>query len=75
MSTTPTATAAILRTERQTLRRLPETGAVVFGVKVYVTPVEDLDADARAAFRAALAAFSPEMAAYKGGANYLDAAG
>ena len=60
-----------LRTERQTLRRLPESGAVVFGVKVHVTPVETLTPDQYAAFRDALAAFSPDMAAYKAGADYL----
>ena len=61
-----------LRVERQTLRRLPQTGAIVFGVKLFVTPVTDLTAEEMAEFRAALAAFSPEMAAYKGGAAYLD---
>lgn len=31
-----------LRTERQTLRRLPRTGAVVFGIRVYQTRLEEL---------------------------------
>ena len=31
-----------LRSERQTLRRLPRTGAVVFTIRVYQTPVVDL---------------------------------
>ena len=31
-----------LRTERQTLRRLPRTGAIVFTIRVYQTRLEDL---------------------------------
>ena len=31
-----------LRTERQTLRRLPKTGAIVFTIRVYQTSVEEL---------------------------------
>lgn len=31
-----------LRSERQTLRRLPRTGAVVFTIRVYQTPLVDL---------------------------------
>lgn len=34
-----------LRSERQTLRRLPRTGAVVFTIRVYQTPVVDLAAE------------------------------
>ena len=51
--------------ERQTLRRLPQTGAVVFGVKTAVTPVDALTPETRAALREALAALDPETAAYK----------
>ena len=32
----------VLRTERQTLRRLPRTGAVLFTIRTYTTPVVDL---------------------------------
>lgn len=31
-----------LRVERQTLRRLPKTGAIVFTIRVYLTPLEEL---------------------------------
>ena len=31
-----------LRVERQTLRRLPKTGAIVFTIRVYMTPLEEL---------------------------------
>jgi len=32
----------VLRTERQTLRRLPKTGAILFTIRTYVTPVVKL---------------------------------
>lgn len=38
-----------LRSERQSLRRLPETGAVVFGIHTTVMPLDRLPDDARAA--------------------------
>ena len=31
-----------VRVERQTLRRLPRTGAIVFTIRVYLTPLADL---------------------------------
>ena len=33
-----------LRVERQTLRRLPRTGAIVFTIRVYLTPFIDVGA-------------------------------
>lgn len=56
-----------LRTERQTLLRLPRTGAVVFGIKTSVSPVETLAPEEVAALRAALAGYDVAMVAYKGG--------
>lgn len=38
----PTLERIRLRTERQTLRRLPKTGAIVFTIRTYQTPVEKL---------------------------------
>jgi len=38
----PTPEMIRLRTERQTLRRLPKTGAIVFTIRTYLTPVEML---------------------------------
>ena len=32
----------VLRTERQTLRRLPKTGAILFTIRTYITPVTRL---------------------------------
>ncbi len=37
--------ARFVRSERQTLRRLPESGAVVFGIHTYMVPIEMLEAD------------------------------
>ena len=55
-----------LRTERQTLVRMPETGAVCFGIKTSVTPLEDLRPDEAAALSAALGRLDPETVLYKG---------
>jgi hypothetical protein len=68
-----------LRTERQTLRRLPKTGAVVFTIRVYTVPVQQLALEAGEAARlaAAIRSWPAEVAADKGGwgtaaAAYLD---
>jgi hypothetical protein len=58
-----------LRTERQTLVRLPRTGAVVFGIKTSVSPVETLTPDEISALRDAIAAEDPSTIAYKSGAE------
>jgi hypothetical protein len=57
-----------LRSERQTLRRLPATGAVLFTIRTYQCPVAEVAADpARAGdLAAAVEAFPPETLAYKG---------
>lgn len=38
----PSPEEILIRRERQTFRRLPRTGAIVFGVKTYLTPVNQL---------------------------------
>jgi hypothetical protein len=57
-----------LRVERQTLRRLPGSGAVVFGIRSYVEPLADVEAEPATA--RALADRNREMppatAVYKG---------
>jgi hypothetical protein len=58
-----------LRTERQTLTRLPETRAVVFGIKTTVTPIEYLTAAQRAGLRAALAAKAEAEVGYSSGSD------
>jgi hypothetical protein len=52
-----------IRHERQTLRRLPRSGAVMFMVRTYLTPVNILqdEKDNLFAFREAVNAWPPEM--------------
>lgn len=56
-----------LRTERQTLTRLPRSGAVVFGIKTSVSPLEALTAAEAAELRDAVAAYDAATIAYKSG--------
>lgn len=57
----------VLRVERQTFRRLPETGVVVFGIRTHVTPLVRVTAlpGEAARLREAILAFPPEMGRYK----------
>jgi len=66
------AEALHLRVERQTLRRLPQTGGVLFTIRVWVAPLARLAGDpARlAAFAGAWRAATPEFRAYKQFALY-----
>ena len=63
-----------LRSERQTLRRLPRTGAIVFGIRTYQLKVEELAKERGVAARLASAVRSwPEdVAFYKGRKRYQD---
>ena len=56
-----------LRIERQSLRRLPQTGAVVFSIRVMINPLSDLLAvpGALASLKAAVGAMSPQESRYK----------
>ncbi|MDD3838361.1 MAG: DUF3445 domain-containing protein, partial [Phenylobacterium sp.] len=56
-----------LRVERQSLRRLPQTGAALFTIRVWLTPLAELSDDpARlSAFAQAWRGASPELRAYK----------
>jgi hypothetical protein len=60
--------ALFTRVERQTVRRLPQTGGVLFTIRVWLTPFQALteDPERLAAFARAWRAASPEFAAYKG---------
>jgi hypothetical protein len=65
------ADKVFLRVERQTLRKLPETGAIAFSVRISVDQLERLEAhDEGAAIAASLIeqieALTPEQLAYKG---------
>ena len=56
-----------LRVERQTLRRLPRTGAALFTIRVWLAPLASLaqEPDRLAAFARAWRTASPELRAYK----------
>ena len=54
-----------LRVERETLRRLPRTGAVAFGIRTHVTPLGDLDADVRSHLAARIEQLPDEVVRYK----------
>jgi hypothetical protein len=60
-----------LKTEYQTLRRLPRTRAILFTVRTMVEPLPTLEAHptAAAALAASLRGMSPAMRAYKGMAS------
>ena len=58
-----------LRTERQTLVRLPETGAVVFGIKTSISPLETLAPDAALVLLRLTAEHDPAERAYRGAAE------
>jgi len=57
----------VLRVERQTFRRLPQTGGIVFGIRVHVTPLAAVAATPEEAMRLreAVLALPPDMARYK----------
>lgn len=63
--------ASYLRVERQTLRKLPASGDILFTIRIYLDPVTALGSDANAAnlmqtLADQLEALTPEQAAYKG---------
>lgn len=60
-----------LRSERQTLRRLPRTGAVLFTIGTDTAPLADLDAPTRHALAHRLESFPPTWAPYAGVAAEL----
>lgn len=60
--------ALFTRVERQTVRRLPETGGVLFTIRVWLTPFQALaeSPERLAAFARAWRGAAPDFAAYKG---------
>ncbi|HJN92701.1 MAG TPA: DUF3445 domain-containing protein, partial [Dehalococcoidia bacterium] len=65
-----------LRVERQTLRRLPRSGDVLFTIRIYVRPLRDLCDHPEEAVRlaATLAALPDDVRRYKGLPSVLDGA-
>ncbi|MEO1001470.1 MAG: heme-dependent oxidative N-demethylase subunit alpha family protein, partial [Pseudomonadota bacterium] len=59
-------TPRYIRSERQTLVKFPETGAVVFSIKTDVVPLDALPDAARAALPDAIASLPEAERAYKG---------
>ncbi|KCZ90750.1 hypothetical protein HJO_12901 [Hyphomonas johnsonii MHS-2] len=61
-----------LRVERQTIMKLPETGAVIFTIRICVDPLKAAlpDTDHVAEFAAAWDGIDPALAAYKGWPSY-----
>ena len=59
-----------VRSERQTLRRLPETGAILFTIGVYVTALGQLSVDNIARMAQALETIPPEEAERRGAAHF-----
>ncbi|KAI9721244.1 MAG: hypothetical protein M1812_002405 [Candelaria pacifica] len=56
----------ILRCERQTFRRLPRSGAVLFTVKTAITPLASLTGEKREALASEVKSWPADTAAYKG---------
>ncbi len=64
--------ALYLRVERQTLRRLPDTGAALFTIRIWRAPLDTVaeDPDRLAAFARAWRGATAEFRKYKGFASY-----
>jgi hypothetical protein len=61
-----------LRVERQTLRRLPGCGDVVFGIRTYIEPLAEVTPEAAQALADRVREMPADMAAYKGIAAIRD---
>ncbi|KAF7309473.1 hypothetical protein MIND_00318100 [Mycena indigotica] len=63
-----------MRTERQTLRRLPRSGAIVFTIRTYLVPVEELTREpgVAARFASAVRSWTEDVVEYKGQRRYSD---
>ncbi|ETW76689.1 hypothetical protein HETIRDRAFT_37752, partial [Heterobasidion irregulare TC 32-1] len=61
-----------LRMERQTLRRLPKTGAIIFTIRTYVVPVEELVKEVGVPGRmaSAIRSWPDDVAGYKSRSSY-----
>lgn len=61
-----------LRTERQTLRRLPKSGAIIFTIRTYISPVTELSKERGVPGRmaSAIRSWPEDVAIYKGRDRY-----
>jgi hypothetical protein len=68
------ADTVFLRIERQTLRRLPASGDVLFTIRTYIRPLGEIAQDAEAATRlaAAIENLPPAMREYRSMASFAD---
>jgi len=55
-----------LRTERQTLRRLAYSGGVVFTIRTYLTPIEEIEKEDAGRLGSALRSWPGDVGKYKG---------
>ena len=55
-----------LKTEYQTLRRLPKTGAILFTIRTYVQPMPEIGVEAAKTLHKSLSGMRPELREYKG---------
>lgn len=62
----PSPEEVIIRRERQTFRRLPRTGAIVFGVKTYLTPLNQLSMQELENFATEIKSWPEYVGKYKG---------
>eukprot|EP00775_Hariotina_reticulata_P007494 gene7494-7703_t len=62
----PAAQDLWLKTEYQTLRRLPRTGAILFTIKTMVEPMSKIGSAAAKTLHKSLSGMTPELRAYKG---------
>jgi len=62
------------RTERQTLRRLPRSGGIVFGIRTYFVPIKQIADEPHVPGRLAsgVRSWGDDVAKYKGQAQYKD---
>jgi Protein of unknown function (DUF3445) len=72
LSTTPTASNLRLRVERQTLRRLPGCGAIAFGIRTYLTSVEELSSEAGERLVSSVEGWGEDIKIYKGASKWWE---
>ena len=65
--------ALFVRCERETLRRLPQSGAIVFTIGVYRTPLESLSEEALARIGSSVGSFLDGEEARRGAPAYAGA--